>query len=192
MLCARGARYQLDDNDATPVARDFLHRFLSDPSGRRNRSAPARAYQQGNIGLARFVIRAVAKYLHNDVGGTKYRGAIGKNLRALRGEIGIGITGFGSRAGLDGDFQTRFRKVPESRVDTNATRRSPGKISLGHSGPSHKIPSSSNSNSVMLCIGTPKRCRPLKRSHSILVAPIMSEKASFSRPFSHLSQGSPF
>ncbi len=61
-----------------------------------------------NVLLAGYVVGTVAKNLHDNVSGGKHGGAVGNDLRALVGILGIGIAGLDASAGLYLDFETRF------------------------------------------------------------------------------------
>src|SRR5208337_4553922 len=63
------------------------------------------ATQERKIGLARDVIRAVAKHLHDNVSGGKYGSAIGKNLSTLLEVGGIGIASLCTGSRFDHDFE---------------------------------------------------------------------------------------
>jgi hypothetical protein len=64
--------------------------------------------EEREVGVAGFVVRAVAEDLGDDVGGAKHFGAIGDDLRAF-GDVGsVGIAGFHSSVSFDDYFQAAF------------------------------------------------------------------------------------
>ena len=64
--------------------------------------------EQRQVGVAGFVVRAVAEDLGDDVGGAKHFGAIGDDFRTFGDVGGVGIAGFHASVGLDDYFQAAF------------------------------------------------------------------------------------
>src|SRR5712692_5290939 len=71
--------------------------------------------EEWKIRFAGAIVRAVAQNLREDVGGAKNFGAVGENLRALGGIVGIGITGFDARARFERDLESGFRQRGQHR-----------------------------------------------------------------------------
>jgi hypothetical protein len=64
-----------------------------------------------NVGLARFVIRAVTQHLHNHIGGAKYFCAVGCDSRAFGNVLCVRISGTGTGTGLDDHLHSCFCQV---------------------------------------------------------------------------------
>ena len=61
--------------------------------------------KERNIGLAGLVVRAIAEHLHENIGLGEEFAAVGDNLRAFGGILGVGIAGVDAGAGLDVHFE---------------------------------------------------------------------------------------
>ena len=66
--------------------------------------------EQRNIGLAGLVVRAIAQHLHENIGLGEEFAAVGNNLGAFGGVLGVGITGCDACAGLDVHFESALRQ----------------------------------------------------------------------------------
>ena len=93
---------------------DFLHDFSS-AEGAKKSDQDLIAVKERDILFAGNIVRSVAKDLHYDVGRGEYRLAIGDDLRALVGILGVGIPSFDSCPGLHVNFETSFGKCRENR-----------------------------------------------------------------------------
>jgi hypothetical protein len=106
-LGAGSAGHQLHGKRGDASARDFLH-HVRRTEGTQKSDEDLIAAKQRHILLPRQVVGTVAKNLHNNVSGGKHGCAVGDDLRALVGILGIGIAGLDSSAGLYVNFETRF------------------------------------------------------------------------------------
>src|ERR1700686_2736884 len=67
--------------------------------------------KERDVGLAGFVIGAVAKNLRDDVRGAKNLAAIPQDFRAFGDVIGVWITGFGTCARFNDYFESCFGEI---------------------------------------------------------------------------------
>src|SRR6202040_1437629 len=69
------------------------------------------AMKERDVGLAGFVVRAVAENLRDDVRGAENFGTIAQDFRAFGDVIGVRIAGFQAGARLNDNFQACFGKI---------------------------------------------------------------------------------
>ncbi len=106
-LRAGGARHQLDGKRGDVALGDLLNG--GEAAERAEKSDEDLIFvEQREVGVAGFVVRAVAEDLRDDVGGAKNFGAIGDDFCAFGGVGGVGVAGFDSGVGFDDDFEAAF------------------------------------------------------------------------------------
>jgi hypothetical protein len=73
--------------------------------------------EQRKVCFARPIVRSVAKDLRNDVGSAKDLSTPQENLSAFCKVLGIGITGFDTRARFDNDLESCLGEIGDHRGD---------------------------------------------------------------------------
>ena len=107
-------RHQFDGERGHAGGGDRLNRFER-PQRPQKSDQDLAGPEQGQIGRARLIVRAIAEDLDHDVRHAEYLGAIRDNFRALGNVFRVREAGLHARPGFNDDFKPCFREVGDHR-----------------------------------------------------------------------------